>query len=120
MKIRATFTTPKNMVISPEKVTVLAGEPVYWEFVSNSLIPQINWTINFHHDSPFGPALSTVKAQTVGSIPRAAVSTPAARHIGLSSLIAQVPGTDYKYDVVAQDAQGNTLAEDDPYLTVLP
>jgi hypothetical protein len=115
MRVRAILEGNK-ILVRPDPVFVLAGEPVHWELVSRSRNARINWEIYFEHDTPFGRNLKSLIAATAFDSRRFSD----AMHYGLSpSVMAIAPG-DYKYGVRAQDAETEeTLADDDPHLIVL-
>lgn len=124
MRVRVILKGRNSILFEPDPVRVLVGEPLYWEFVSALPNPRIKWEVYFQHSNPFGPALKSLTAETAFApvAPAGPVGLiPSPTHHGLSpSVVATMPG-DHKYGVRAQDANTQqTLADDDPQLTILP
>lgn len=123
MKVRAILYGPK-IVVEPDPVRVLVGEPLYWEFVTTMPNPSINWEVYFQHSTPFGPSLTSLTATTaIPPSPPARTVGPITgpTHYGLSPSVVATTVGDHKYGVRAQDTKTQqTLADDDPQLLILP
>lgn len=120
MRVRAIL-NGQSILIQPDPVRVLVGEPLYWEFVSALPNPRIKWEVYFQHSAPFDPALKSLTAETAFAPAGPVGPIPSPTHHGLSpSVVATMPG-DHKYGIRAQDANTQqTLADDDPLLIILP
>lgn len=120
MRVRAVL-RGHLVLVEPDPVEVLVGEPLYWEFVSTGPQPRIRWEVYFQRGSPFSAGIKSLTAQTVFSYvpPGPLVPNLGIMHYGLSpSVVATTPG-DYKYGVRAEDADtGVPIADDDPRLIV--
>jgi hypothetical protein len=120
MRIRVVLDRTHRLVIEPDPVVVLAGEPIYWDFISSIANAEISWLVYFEHSAPFGPAFRALSTQTVHSRPAVAGPVTNATHRGISpSVTAEEPG-DHKYGIRASDrTTKTTLADDDPLLKIL-
>lgn len=123
MRVRAIL-IGQSIVVQPDPVQVLVGEPLYWEFISALPNMRIKWEVYFRHGNPFGSWVRSLIAETgFGPVepvgPVGPINSPT--HYGLSpSAIASTPD-DYKYGVRAMDAiTQETLGDDDPHLIILP
>lgn len=123
MRVRAIL-SGQSILVQPDPVRVLVGEPLYWEFVSALPNPRIKWEVYFQHSTPFGPALRSLAAETAFApvAPAGPVGPiPSPTHYGLSPSVVATTAGDHKYGVRALDANTQqTLADDDPELTILP
>jgi len=123
MRVRAIL-RGQRILVQPDPVQVLVGEPLYWEFVSALPNQRIKWDVYFQKGAPFGQALNNLTAETAlapdESVERSG-PFPNPTHYGLSpSVVPTTPG-EYKYGVRAQDVRTqHMLADDDPLLIVLP
>ena len=62
MRVRAIL-SGQSILVQPDPVRVLVGEPLYWEFVSALPNSRIKWAVYFQHGTPFGPALKSLTAE---------------------------------------------------------
>jgi len=99
-----------RLAISPDPAVVTVDTPIVW-FIRGSRLAlgRLQWTIYFHHGTPFPDGLASVTAATVGD------------HSGATTLGPAVKPGDYKYGVSVGDAEtGELLGDDDPRLIVRP
>ena len=120
MRVRAIL-EGQSILVQPDPVRVLVGEPLYWEFASALPNLRIKWEVYFQRSTPFGPGLTSLTAETA-VIPAGPVgSILSLRHRGLSPSVVATTQGDHKYGVRAQDANTQQmLADDDPVLIILP
>src|SRR5215218_8088262 len=100
--------TRQGVHVFPERLTVRVGDRIEWYFRTVGISEPVRVTVYFHDRSPFS------WSSTEFVIPEYARQTGA-----VLSSSPEMPGEDFKYGVRATSAPtGETLGDDDPYITV--
>ncbi|RZF27352.1 hypothetical protein EVC45_23640 [Paraburkholderia sp. UYCP14C] len=117
MKVRVVL-IGYTLIVEPDPAVVVIGEPMYWEFSAALRNPLISWEVYFRDESPFGPGLQSLTAQTAFDPITPAGSSPT--HRGMSPSVIAARDGHYEYGVRARDLTNDrVLANRDPELIIL-
>jgi hypothetical protein len=123
-----------RLTIHPDPAKVVVHEVVVWALLcTGTMNKRLRWEIDFRSPvgSPFRARLSPIHPfptqqrhfdrETDEHLPYPIGSNSDVTHDGTIGPVAPDDPGDYKYDVRVADAQTNqTLADDDPFLQVIP